>query len=189
MTDRRPGRSVIVGAAVAVIALAALSTAAVAAFTGNLGGQSRGEAPNGQCSAPPLAGTVVDVRLINMGGPMMGGNPMGGTMRVAANRSQLPAGTVSFRVANVGSLVHELVVLPLHEGATAGQRAIGSDGRVEETGSLGEASNSCASDAGDGINPGSISWTTLQLPVGNYELLCNLPGHYAAGMYTTLQVR
>jgi len=188
MTHRRPRGSTIAIAAVVVIALAALSTTAVAAFTGNLGDRSGGDAPNGRCSAPTLSGTVVDVQLMNMGGPMMGGNSMGGTMRVTASRSQVPAGTVSFRVANAGSLVHELIVLPLREGATAGQRAIGSDSRVDETGSLGEASTSCGSDAGDGIDPGSMSWTTLKLPAGSYELICNLPGHYAAGMYTTLHV-
>jgi uncharacterized cupredoxin-like copper-binding protein len=189
MTGSRPAGSTIAIAAVVVITLAALSTTAVAAFTGNLGSRSRGEAPNGQCSVPSLAGAVVDVQLMNMGGPMMGGNPMmGGTMRITTDRSQVPAGTVSFRVANVGSLVHELVILPLHDRATVGQRAIGSDGRVEETGSLGEVSSSCGSGAGDGIDPGSIGWTTLQLPAGDYELICNLPGHYAAGMYTTLRV-
>jgi uncharacterized cupredoxin-like copper-binding protein len=133
---------------------------------------------------------VVDVQLMNMGGPMMGGSSMmGGTMRIATDRSQVPVGTVSFRVANVGSLVHELVVLPLRDGAAPGQRAIASDGRIEETGSVAEASASCGNGAADGINPGALSWTTVQLPAGDYELVCNLPGHYAAGMYTTLQVR
>ena len=189
MIGSRSRGSTVAITAVVVSALAALSTTAVAAFTGNLGSRSRGEAPNGQCSAPPLAGAVVDVHVMNMGGPMMSGNPMmGGAMRITTDRSQVPAGTVSFRVANVGSLVHELVILPAHDGTAVGQRPIGSDGRIDESGSLGEASTSCGSDGGDGIEPGSISWTTLQLPAGDYELICNLPGHYAAGMYTTLQV-
>jgi uncharacterized cupredoxin-like copper-binding protein len=114
---------------------------------------------------------------------------MGGTMRLEANRRTVPPGTVSFRVANVGSLVHELVVLPLEPGASAGDRTVGADNRVEENGSLGEASQSCGSGPGDGIDPGAIGWVTLNLPAGNYELVCNLPGHYVAGMYTTLQVR
>jgi uncharacterized cupredoxin-like copper-binding protein len=189
MTTRRPRGSLIGGAAIAVVALAALSTVAVAAFSGQLDGRSRGRAPNGQCSAPSLPGTVIDVQLMNMGGPMMRGAPMmGGTMRVAVDRTQVPAGTVSFRVVNVGNLVHELVVLPLSGGASAGQRSIDADGRVDEAGSLGEASTSCGSGAGDGIEPGSVSWTTLQLTAGYYELVCNLPGHYGAGMHATLHV-
>ena len=30
---------------------------------------------------------------------------------------------------------------------------------------------------------------TLTLAPGRYELICNLPGHYAAGMFTELTVR
>ena len=117
----------------------------------------------------------------------MGGG-MGGTMRVVADRQTVPAGTVSFRVANVGSLVHELVVLPLPTGASAGDRTVGSDNQADEHGSIGEASQTCGSGAGDGIEPGALGWTTLTLAAGDYELVCNLPGHYAAGMYTTLHV-
>jgi uncharacterized cupredoxin-like copper-binding protein len=28
----------------------------------------------------------------------------------------------------------------------------------------------------------------VTLPPGRYELVCNLPGHYAAGMYSQLSV-
>jgi hypothetical protein len=42
---------------------------------------------------------------------------------------------------------------------------------------------------GGGIDPGALSWVTLQLEPSHYELECNLPGHYAAGMYTELDVR
>ena len=100
----------------------------------------------------------------------------------------MTAGPVSLRVANVGSLVHELVVLPLANGDGSGSRSVGSDGRVSEAGSLGEASNTCGAGAGDGIDPGAFGWVTLDLPRGNYELVCNLPGHYASGMYTELRV-
>ena len=40
--------------------------------------------------------------------------------------------------------------------------------------------------AGQGIRPGSSGWVTLTLAPGHYELVCNLPGHYAAGMHTEL---
>ena len=63
------------------------------------------------------------------------------------------------------------------------------DGRVDETGSVGEGSRSCDAGAGDGLAAGSAGWTTLQLPAGRYELVCNLPGHYAAGMRALLIVR
>lgn len=41
---------------------------------------------------------------------------------------------------------------------------------------------------GEGILPSGSGWVTLDLQPGRYELLCNLPGHYRAGMYTELTV-
>ena len=150
-----PGR--IVAAMVAVLALAAASTVALAVAGGAF--RSKSSAPNDACTAPALAGTVVDVRLANMGGSrMMGGSTMGGTMRVVSNRHDVAQGTISFRVANVGSLVHELVVLPLASGDRVGARSVGIDGKVSEGVSLGEASNTCGAGAGDGIDPGALGW-------------------------------
>jgi uncharacterized cupredoxin-like copper-binding protein len=59
---------------------------------------------------------------------------------------------------------------------------------VDESNSLAEASRTCGAGAGDGINPGAIGWVTVNLPVGNYELICDRPGHYAAGMFSELTV-
>ena len=89
---------------------------------------------------------------------------------------------------NLGWRTHELVVLPLQGGASAGQRVPGTDGKVDETGSLGEASRSCAAGSGDGIASGAVGWTTLTLPRGRYELVCNLTNHYANRMYQELDV-
>jgi len=119
---------------------------------------------------------------------MNGGMMAGRMMAVSASPSSVPAGEVSFRVVNQGGMLHEFVVLPLAAGQTIGARPIGYDGKVSETGSLGEASTSCGQGAGNGIAPGATSWVTLQLPPGRYELICNLQGHYAMGMYTELDV-
>lgn len=80
------------------------------------------------------------------------------------------------------------MLLPLPAGQPVGERIVGADNRVDETGSRGEASRTCGAGAGDGIDPGAVGWVTLHLPAGTYELVCNLPGHYAAGMYTGLTV-
>lgn len=53
---------------------------------------------------------------------------------------------------------------------------------------MGEASNNCGAGAGEGIGPGGTSWVTVTLPAGNYELICNLAGHYRSGMYAELIV-
>ena len=176
----------LVAAASTVIVLAAVSTVALAAA--GTGFRHRSRAPSGQCSAPGLAGEVVDVTLTNMGGGAMMRGSVGGMMRVLVNRHQVAAGTVSLRVANTGSLVHELVVMPLAPDQQVGDRSVGADNRVDETGSVGEASHTCAASGGDGIEPGALGWATLDLPAGRYELLCNLTGHYAGGMYTELTV-
>ncbi|NMM35272.1 MAG: hypothetical protein HHJ13_15010 [Phycicoccus sp.] len=153
-----------------------------AAGSGFLSGSSQG--------VPDLPGTVVNVSLTSMGGAMMGGrNPMGGgVMRLGVDRATMPAGSVSFVATNFGSIDHELAILPLGDNQRAGLRPIGADSKISEEGSLGEASASGRAGAGDGIRPGSSGWVTLTLAPGRYELVCNLPGHYGAGMSTELTV-
>ncbi|MCU4184498.1 hypothetical protein K6U06_09005 [Acidiferrimicrobium sp. IK] len=186
------GRHLLAGGAL-VAALAGVSTVGVAAATGGFTtgtGPAAYVAPGGACNVPQsLPGPVVGVTVTDMGRWMGSGTGMmGGTMRIVLDRSTVPAGKVSLRVVNAGSIVHELVVLPLPAGQQVGERRIASDGKVDEAGSAGEASRSCGAGAGDGIDPGTASWVTLTLPAGTYELVCNLPGHYAAGMYAELTV-
>ena len=107
-------------------------------------------------------------------------------MMLRAVPHTMPAGEVSLVAENMGWGTHELLILPLAAGESAGQRAPGPDGTVDEAGSLGEASTSCG--AGDGIRAGALSWTTLTLAPGRYELICNLPNHYADGMYQEILV-
>ena len=176
----------IVVGVVATLLLAGLSVLAVGVGTGTSGSRA-----SAACSSPSLAGTVVHVELTNMGGPMMGqgsGMMSGGAMRLNADHATVVHGTVSFFVTNNGSLTHELVILPLPGSQIAGTRQIGGDARIGETGSLGEASASCGEGPGEGILPGASSWVTVTLAPGRYELVCNLSGHYAAGMYTQITV-
>ena len=114
--------------------------------------------------------------------------PVMGMMRIFANPATVPAGPVSLRARNTGMMIHEVMVLPLGTGRSPGQLAIGANGQVDESASLAEAARSCGPDDGDGILPATTGWTTVTLPPGRYELLCNIAGHYAAGMYTELDV-
>ena len=182
------GRRAVLAASGATLALTAASVVAMAAA-----------GPEGRTSscAPPAAlpGSRVTVLLADMGGGMHGGGPMMGgpsgheqRMVLRASPARVPAGTVTLLALNHGARTHELVVLPLSSGATAGARPVEADGTVDESGSLGEASRSCGPGAGDGIAAGSAGWVTLTLAPGRYELLCNLPGHYGAGMWAELDV-
>lgn len=214
---RHNAKLVVVGGATAVL-LAGGSTAAIAVAAGSFGEQPG--RTSASCTVPRLPGSLVDVRLSDMGarmrtwtgngfgdpgrmmggsgpgrmmggfgpGRMMGGRWTGAMMSVRLDRNTVPAGTVSLRVSNGGAMVHELVVLPLAGDASAGQRRVQSDATIDESGSLGEASRNCGPGEGEGLRPGGVGWTTLQLQPGRYELVCNLPGHYATGMFAELDV-
>jgi uncharacterized cupredoxin-like copper-binding protein len=201
-------RRLIVGLALAAVVAAAGSTVGMAAASGAFAAAPAATGSASNCGVPPLPGRVIDVTLTDMGAwmsdsasgagwmrggmigaPMMSGTGAGGMMRVLVTLDAVTVGTVSLRVRNTGAMTHELVVLPLSDGQVLGERRVGGDGRVDEAGSLGEVSRSCGADTGDGLAPGSTGWTTVQLPVGRYELICNLPGHYAMGMHALLTVQ
>lgn len=144
------------------------------------------------CSPPvTLPGATVRVVLADMGMTrMMGGDaPMGARMMLRVAPTTVRAGTVSLVASNMGWRTHELVVMPLANGSAVGERVPGSDGRISEVGSAGEASASCAAGSGEGIASGAAGWVTLTLAPGRYELVCNLKNHYANGMYAELDVR
>lgn len=178
-----------VGVLFAAVTLAAASVLAIAGAGGAFNGRSWRDGTS--CVVPALPGQLVDATLVNMGGPMMrgaGGSMSGGMMRLSLDRSNVAAGQVSFLAVNGGNVNHELVVLPLSGGQIVGTRTIGADAKVDEAGSLGEASSTCAEGQGEGIAPGTSSWVTVTLAPGRYEVVCNLAGHYSAGMYAQLTV-
>jgi hypothetical protein len=144
-----------------------------------------------RCPPSRLPGTTVHVMLgdIAMVRPMSSVESRSPHLMLHAMPSVVPDGRVTFVAANLGRRTHELVVLPLATGRAAGQRVADADGRVDENGSLGEASASCAAGPGDGIRPGTVGWVTLDLPPGRYELVCNLRHHYERGMHQAFFVR
>jgi uncharacterized cupredoxin-like copper-binding protein len=175
--------------AIAVLLLTALSMAAIALLGGGTNSGGAGNPGTNRCAAPSFASTVVNVTATDRGGSMMGGpRMMRGSMRLSSDRTTVPHGKVTFLVTNAGTIPHEMLVLPLAGTQSAGTRPVGRDGLTDETGSLGEASATCAEGGGQGILPSAAGWVTLDLQPGRYELVCNLPGHYRAGMYNELTV-
>lgn len=87
------------------------------------------------------------------------------------------SGKVEFNADNVGKLPHELVVLKTDEAA--GSLKV-TGGRVSEKDSVGSIHDIAAGDS---------KADELDLKPGKYVLVCNLPGHYQAGMYTPLTVK
>lgn len=86
------------------------------------------------------------------------------------------AGPITFQVVNKGKILHEMVIVPAKSAASLKQ----PDGTGSEADSPGEVPDVAA---------GASGTVTVTLPAGNYVLLCNLPGHFAGGMYASLTVK
>ena len=89
--------------------------------------------------------------------------------------ASVAAGKVTFNVVNQGKILHEFVIVP---GASAAALKE-ANGEANEDGSPGEVPD---------VKAGAKGSVTVTLPAGDYVLLCNLPGHFAGGMYATLKV-
>jgi uncharacterized cupredoxin-like copper-binding protein len=120
------------------------------------------DAPTAAARTAPL-GHTVDARLTEM--------------RIADSVKAVAAGKVTFTVTNAGAMKHEYVVLRTSQPAAA---LPVSGGRASEAGHVGEI--------GD-LPAGATKTLTLDLRPGHYSIVCNLPGHYAAGMHADLTVR
>ena len=202
MRNRRLMVGALVAAVTALVASAAVAVALIGGpsssptplptmMSGEVTPSGSGATPDSWPTAPKLSGTVVNVSLTDMHGPMM--DPVSGKMNAHAmglsvDKPKVPHGTVSFLVTNAGRMNHEMVILPLADSQTVGARPFGADAKIEETGSLGEASKTGGEGGGEGIVPEAQSWVTVTLAPGRYELVCNLVGHYASGMYAQITV-
>ncbi len=116
---------------------------------------------------------------------MMGrgfGNGMGpGMMSIGLDTDTVKAGEVTFDVTNWSrTLVHEMLVVAV-DNPQAELPYDADDERVVEDkiNSLGETEE---------MQPKATKAVTLDLKPGTYLLLCNVAGHYAAGMWTVLTV-
>jgi uncharacterized cupredoxin-like copper-binding protein len=87
---------------------------------------------------------------------------------------------VKIAAINDGKLPHEVVLA--RTNVDPSQLPTTSDGSVDEEklNSPGEIPDVAA---------GATKQATINLKPGNYAMFCNLPGHYAAGMYGTLTVK
>ncbi len=106
---------------------------------------------------------------------------MGGMMSVRTNVSSIKTGKVTFDVTNLSrSLVHEMIVVAV-ENPNAPLPYDYNSGQIPEkqVKMLGET---------DEMQPNADKTITLDLKPGFYLLICNVPGHYAAGMWTPLTV-
>ena len=114
------------------------------------------------------------------GNGMMARGMMGG-MAVRTNVTSVKAGNVTFEVSNLSrSIVHEMIVVAV-ENPNAPLPYDYNTGQIPEkqVKMLGETEE---------MQPNAEKTITLDLKPGAYLLICNVPGHYAAGMWTPLTV-
>lgn len=111
-----------------------------------------------------------------MAGHMMGPGMMGmGMMSVRVTKPSAKAGKIRFEVANYSaSIVHELEVVAVDDvNAPLPYDYNTAKVKIDKAKSKGEVED---------VAPATEKVLELTLPAGNYLLICNLPGHYAAGM-------
>ena len=101
---------------------------------------------------------------------------------IRMSTSQVAAGAYSFVVRNEGTTSHELVVFRM--ARPKGPVPTFGYGDVDESSRAFEK----VADTG-AVRPGASRTLGATLHPGTYVLLCNLPGHYQAGMRATLIVR
>ena len=103
--------------------------------------------------------------------------------KVIANRNTVPAGPTTFLVSNMGTIKHEFLVTKTNY----------ADGQIPI-----DSKTKRFSEEGEGIevvkeisewDPKMTQSLTLNLVPGNYQLLCNIEGHYGNGMHTAFSVK
>lgn len=116
-----------------------------------------------------------------MGYGMMGPGMMGGMMTIRVDAQTVKAGAVAFDVTNWSrSVLHEMLIVAV-DGPSAPlpydyERAVVPEDQVKV---IDEAAD---------LEPNATKRLEVTLAAGSYLLICNLPGHYAAGMSVPLTV-
>jgi len=115
----------------------------------------------------------------------------GGTIGIGLNQwsitptaARVSAGPVTFNVDNEGDITHEFVVLRTDTPAAA--FTIGSfenePDRINE-----DTVGTNVGETGD-LEAGALNALKINLAPGHYAFVCNLSGHYHAGMHTDFTV-
>jgi uncharacterized cupredoxin-like copper-binding protein len=95
-------------------------------------------------------------------------------MYLHTSTTTVASGKVTFTVTNEGQMDHEFVIVTGDPCGTTGDEP----GRVSEAAHIGGAEGP---EIGN-ISPGQTKTLSAQLKPGTYTAMCNLPGHFGAGM-------
>ena len=101
---------------------------------------------------------------------------------IQLREATLPAGHYVFVDTNHGPSPHELVMWKTTKPADA--LPLRPNRRVNED----SPTLASALDSGSSLNAGETRLLTTTLDPGHYVIVCNLPGHYMAGMHVDITV-
>jgi hypothetical protein len=101
---------------------------------------------------------------------------------IGVDIDEIRSGPVRFTFANTGTIVHEMLIVKT-EIPVGGLPVDPSSQRFSE-----ESDQYEVVDEIPEYEPGTIGDLTLDLAPGAYQLVCNLPGHYANGMAVAFHV-
>jgi uncharacterized cupredoxin-like copper-binding protein len=135
-------------------------------------------------AAPSTAGSQVDIVVSDTKG-------LGGPMTVAVFQSTVKAGNVTFKVINVGTIEHELVVLksntpfdqlPVNNAGDPPAPVASGGDKVSEDTNIGETGD-------PNLKTGDARIFVIKsMKPGKYVLVCNIARHYGLGMRAALTV-
>ncbi|MFN6055370.1 MAG: hypothetical protein ACK47C_04930 [Paracoccaceae bacterium] len=140
------------------------------------------------------AGTLVKVSLWDKGEASMDGMdmaPMGmamagadmdmATMGITVDRSEVPAGEITFTVINESQeFYHSLSIAPVAD--TSKELPYLNDKMMVDEAAAGTVAS------GKELRPHATGSVTADLKPGTYILFCNVAQHYAMGMWTLVTV-
>jgi len=101
---------------------------------------------------------------------------------IQATPPTVKGGLVDVTVANAGPSAHEFLIFRADQAPDA--LPTGSDGRVDES----SDQITKVFDSGDNIAANGSKVFHAALTPGKYVMVCNLPGHYKAGMHEAFTV-
>jgi uncharacterized cupredoxin-like copper-binding protein len=111
--------------------------------------------------------------------------PVAGTEKewaIEISSSLHEAGTTTFNLQNLGTIAHEFLVVRSDKSATELLASVdAATNRIDE-----EQLN--VIDEQPEYDPGVPGMVTVNLEAGHYVVMCNIAGHYKAGMYADLEV-
>lgn len=104
--------------------------------------------------------------------------------KVGLPATALTAGTKNLQITDAGTIQHEVLVFHPDASINPASLPLGPDGNVNE-----DAPGVNKISDGDNLDPGQTQTRQLDLTQpGTYVFVCNLPGHYRLGMWTTVTV-